>query len=158
MLGMRGLARTADVSANCFFGSADVAIGERSYLNQRVYIEASARVEIGEDVAIGPDVMLVTSTHRLGDSQRRWGALEAQPIVIGDGCWLGARVTVLPGVTIGHGCIIAAGAVVASDCGSDGLYGGTPARLKRDLGRPGGNQPIDGDLTRCRQGDGGQTE
>lgn len=50
-----------------------------------------------------------------------------------DGCWLGGNVTVLPGVTIGRGCVIAAGAVVTKSCDPNGLYAGVPARRIRDL-------------------------
>ena len=76
---------------------------------------------------------VVTGSHQLGDRRRRAGPPLPRPVRIGSGCWLGARVIVLPGVTIGPGCIIAAGAVVAQDCAADGLYAGVPARRLRDL-------------------------
>jgi len=53
--------------------------------------------------------------------------------VIGDGAWIGARVIILPGVTVGAGAVIAAGSVVTSDCAPDSLYAGVPAQLKGPL-------------------------
>ncbi|WP_372495087.1 acyltransferase [Nocardioides pinisoli] len=50
-----------------------------------------------------------------------------------NGAWIGAAVTVLPGVTIGPGCVVAAGSVVTADCQANGLYAGVPARRIRDL-------------------------
>lgn len=55
------------------------------------------------------------------------------PTLIKDGCWVGANVTIIPGVTIGEGCIIAAGAVVTKNCEPDGLYAGVPAKRIKDL-------------------------
>ena len=54
--------------------------------------------------------------------------------MIGDGSWLGQNVSVIAGVTIGAGCMIAAGAVVVSDCEPNGLYAGVPARRIKNLG------------------------
>ena len=54
-------------------------------------------------------------------------------MTIGDGCWLGGNVAVLPGVSIGSGCVIAAGSIVTADCEPDCLYAGIPAQLKRRL-------------------------
>ena len=54
-------------------------------------------------------------------------------IFIGDGCWIGANVTILPGIEIGTGCIIGAGALVTKNCKPNGLYVGVPAKRIRDL-------------------------
>jgi acetyltransferase-like isoleucine patch superfamily enzyme len=76
---------------------------------------------------------MTTSYHEIGASQRRQGAIEQQPIRVGAGTWIGTRAVVLPGVTIGPGCVIAAGAVVTKDCEANGLYMGLPAVRVRDL-------------------------
>lgn len=55
------------------------------------------------------------------------------PIVIGRGCWIGANVTIMPGVTIGDGCVIGAGSLVTNDCEPNGVYVGIPARRKKEL-------------------------
>ncbi|MGD9753769.1 MAG: acyltransferase [Acidimicrobiia bacterium] len=77
--------------------------------------------------------MIVTSDHQLGDSYRRAGPLAAEEVTIEDGCWIGARVTVLPGSSIGAGSVVAAGAVVRGALAPNGLYAGVPARLVRPL-------------------------
>ncbi|MCR4913326.1 MAG: acyltransferase [Lactobacillus sp.] len=55
------------------------------------------------------------------------------PVKIDDGCWIGANVTILPGVHIGKGCVIGAGAVVNKDCEPNGVYVGVPAKRIKDL-------------------------
>lgn len=108
-----------------------VIVGDGSWVNAGAFIEDGTR--IGERVAIGPSVTICTVTHEIGPESGRAGQPVNKPVVIGDGCWLGASVTVLPGVTIGRGCVIAAGAVVREDCAPNGLYVGVPARRARDL-------------------------
>jgi maltose O-acetyltransferase len=130
-----------------------VSIGEWSYLYPRQTIRVG-RVTIGkgcainyggvldpgdtsisieDDVFIGVQVLLLAQTHEIGPATKRAGATTSAPIRVGRGCWLGARVTVLPGVTIAPGCVIAAGAVVTKDTEADGVYAGVPARRIRDL-------------------------
>jgi maltose O-acetyltransferase len=78
-------------------------------------------------------VLFTTSTHEIGDSQRRAGELVRKPIEVGKGCWIGAGAVILPGIVIGDGCVIGAGAVVNRDCDPNGLYVGVPARRIREL-------------------------
>jgi maltose O-acetyltransferase len=129
--------RTPKVSPRCFFGGKDISIGRGSFINYGCFLDGYASIRIGERCAFAPEVMLVTSTHHISGPAERAGAKYGGPIVIGDGCWLGARVSVMPGVTIGDGCIIAAGAVVTSDCEANSLYAGVPATRKRALPTPG---------------------
>ena len=76
---------------------------------------------------------LITSDHELGGELQRMGRFRTAPIMIGEGVWIGARTLVLPGVTIGDGCVVAAGAVVTADLDPHALYAGVPARLVRRL-------------------------
>jgi acetyltransferase-like isoleucine patch superfamily enzyme len=117
----------------CYFHSDIVSVGARTWINHGCHFEAVAPIEIGSDCGLSLYVTVLTSTHEVGTHQNRMGRWGVQPVKIGDGSWLGARVTVLPGVTIGDGCIIAAGALVKDDCEPDGLYAGVPARRIRDL-------------------------
>lgn len=132
LCGMRIGARTS-VYPMCFFGGTDITIGADSFVSYKCVLDNLAPITIGEKCQLAMETMLCTSTHVIGDSSMRSGARADAPIVVGDGCWLGTRVTVLPGVTIGSGCMIAAGAVVTSDCEPNGLYAGIPARRVRDL-------------------------
>ncbi len=75
----------------------------------------SAPVVIGSRVHIGPGVSIQTESHGVDIRSRRAGLLYARPVRILDDCWVGAQVTILPGVTIGRGCTIGARAVVTRD-------------------------------------------
>lgn len=125
--------RTKAISPRCFFGGPFFTVGRGTFVNVGCTFDNSARIEIGERCALGIGTRLITSTHTLGPPEARAGTITAQPIRIEDGCWLGAAVTVLPGVTIGRGCVVGAGAVVTRDCEPDGLYVGVPATRARDL-------------------------
>ncbi|MGA6128271.1 MULTISPECIES: DapH/DapD/GlmU-related protein [unclassified Microbacterium] len=125
---------TALIDAGAFIGAlSGLHIGERSFVNVNCFFDLAAPIHIGSRCDLGPEVALITSTHQIGPAYRRAGANESHAIHIGDGSWLGARVTVLPGVTIGSSCVIAAGAVVTTDCEPGYLYAGIPARRVREL-------------------------
>ena len=117
-----------------FLGGVDhLVVGERVFLNANVLIGSGAPITIGDGVSIGPSVQLLPTSHEIGPSNARAGSNVSAPIVVGDGSWLGAGVTVLGGVTIGRRAGIAAGAVVSKDCEADSVYGGVPARLIRRI-------------------------
>jgi maltose O-acetyltransferase len=125
--------RNAIVEGGCFFFGSDIAIGDHSMINHRAYFDTRAHIELGSGVGIATDVMLCTSTHDLGPEHKRWGAYKTAPITIGAGAWIGVRAVVLPGVTIGEGAIVAAGAVVTADVEPNAVYGGVPAKRIRSL-------------------------
>jgi maltose O-acetyltransferase len=110
-----------------------LSIGRDCWFNVGATLDVHAEVTIGDRVQFGQQVMVLTHTHEFGRPQARWGPLVAKPVRIGDGAWLGARVTVLPGVTIGDGAVVAAGAVVAKDVPPNVLVGGVPAKVIRKL-------------------------
>lgn len=95
--------------------------------------DCSAPIVIGEGCSIGPRVSLLTSSHQIEGPMGRAGPATWRSIVVGDGTWIGANVVILPGVTIGAGCVTGAGSVPAGDYRPDGLYVGVPARRVRDL-------------------------
>ncbi|MFN8020410.1 MAG: acyltransferase [Acidimicrobiales bacterium] len=119
-------------------------IGRGCVINHGVSIEATAAVELGDRVALGQDVRIITNAHLIGPHDRRHGDLVARPVVIEDGAWVSTRATILPGVTIGRGAVVAAGAVVRTDVAPDTLVGGVPARLLARLGADGERLPIEG--------------
>jgi maltose O-acetyltransferase len=108
-------------------------IGSNCWINTGTSFELGASIRIGDRVSIAHDVALVTTSRQLEPASSRDGAVIARPVVIGDGCWLGARSTILPGVTVGAGSIVAAGAVVTGDVAPNSLVAGVPARLVRIL-------------------------
>ena len=124
---------TPGISPGCFFGSPRVSIGAGTTVNYRCFFDSFATIRIGRSCAIGMEVLFCTSTHELGPPEKRAGRPTGTRITVGDGCWIGARAVILPGVTIENGCLIAGGAVVTKDCAANGLYAGVPARRVRDL-------------------------
>ena len=90
-------------------------------------------IEIGDNCDIAFQVKFICLTHDIGSSERRAGKARTLPIKIGNGCWIGSEAIILPGVTVGDGCIIAAGSVVSKDCDPDYLYGGVPAKKIKKL-------------------------
>lgn len=116
-------------------GPGTLSIGSDTWIGPYgvFYTHTDAPIRIGARCDIGPGVHFVTGTHLIGPHERRAGSGKALPVSVGNGCWLGARVTVLAGVKIGSGAIVAAGAVVTSDVESNTLVGGVPARLIRNL-------------------------
>lgn len=117
----------------CWFGGTNFRIGVETTVNYGVFFDTAATITVGDRCDIGMHVMLCTSTHGPGDGNRRAGPAVGEPIMVGSGVWIGARAIVLPGVTIGDGCVIAAGAVVTSDCEPHHLYAGVPATRKTRL-------------------------
>ncbi|KDN64386.1 putative galactoside O-acetyltransferase [Colletotrichum sublineola] len=88
-----------------------------------------AHVTIGDRVFFATGVSLITATHETGLQSRRDNIEYAEPITIGDDCWIGANVTVLPGVKIGKGCTIGAGALVSKDIPDYSVAVGVPAKV-----------------------------
>jgi maltose O-acetyltransferase len=121
------------IRARCVFTDPNVTFGEECWINFAVTFVALAQITLGDRVGIAHNSVIMTATHEMGPSYQRHGIGTPKPVTIGDGCWLGGCVKVLPGVTIGKGCMIAAGSVVTRDCEPDGLYGGVPAKRLKDL-------------------------
>jgi maltose O-acetyltransferase len=127
------LGRNLTIGARCQVHRDLLEIGDNTFINYGVVLHNDAPIRIGANCDIGMDVLLCTASHEVGSANKRAGALSIGEIVIEDGCWLGARAIVMPSVTIGQGCIVAAGATVVRDCEPNGLYAGTPAKRVRDL-------------------------
>jgi maltose O-acetyltransferase len=121
------------ISPRVWFGSPRLSIGRGSYINTGCLFSTHEPITIGQNCYFGMRVLITASSHELGPSERRAGPLSTAPVVVGDGAWSGANVTILPGVTIGAGTVIGAGAVVTKDCKPNSLYLGVPATWIRDL-------------------------
>lgn len=110
-----------------------LSIGEGSLITGGLHVDLGAAIRIGNNVRIGHDVSLLTVTHMVGSQSLRAGRSTFGEIVIEDGCWLASRCTVLPGVTIGAGAIVAAGSIVTRNVPPHTLVAGVPARVIREL-------------------------
>ena len=125
--------RTSGIMERCFFGGREISLGRSVFLNVGCVIDNSGPVRIEDECRLGMGVVIATSTHEFGGPERRAGEVRALPVTVKRGSWLASSVTVLPGVTIGEGCIVGAGSVVTTDLAPNGLYVGTPAKRVRNL-------------------------
>lgn len=125
--------KKAGIRSGCTFKGNNILIKDGAFINHNTFINCEEKVTVGKNVYIAFDVLITTNSHEIGESSQRAINSVKLPIVIGDGTWIGARATILPGVTIGEGCVIAAGAVVNKDCEANGIYAGVPAKRIRSL-------------------------
>lgn len=102
-----------------------LAIGHHSRINRSCCLDARGGLSIGNNVSISPDVVILTMEHLKDDPDF---ATVTRPVRIEDYVWIGMRAMVMPGVTIGRGAVVAAGAVVTRDVEAGAVVGGIPAR------------------------------
>jgi acetyltransferase-like isoleucine patch superfamily enzyme len=108
-----------------------IRLGKNVFINHACSFLDMGGITIEDDVLIGPKVNLITENHPLDPDDRR--ALLAKPIVIRRKAWIGAAVTILPGVTIGENAVVAAGAVVTADVLANTVVGGVPAKFIKSI-------------------------
>ena len=114
-------------------------LGEGSLIAPGVIFGLDGEITVGRNVSISPQVTLYTATHALGfGSQRMNPEMTPKPIVVEDGVWIGMHALILPGVTLGQGCVVSAGAVVTLDVLPNTLVAGNPATVQQKL--PFGNR------------------
>ncbi|HBQ63535.1 MAG TPA: acetyltransferase [Clostridiales bacterium] len=126
----RSCGKRVNIEHGAFFASgADIEIGEDSGIG--LDCRVNGPLQIGRDVMMAPDVMIFTQNHETSrlDIPMRLQTAPKRPVVIGDDVWIGARVIILPGVRVGNGAILAAGAVVTRDVPDYAIIGGNPARV-----------------------------
>ena len=106
-----------------------IRIGERVWVSFAAsggcYVQGRNGIEIGDHSLFAPGVKIISANHD-PDHLGQW--LPAEPVVIGRRCWIGANAVILPGVQLGDGCRVGAGAVVTKSFPSDSAVGGVPAR------------------------------
>ena len=118
-----------NIERGATFGS-DLSLGDNSGVG--INCEILGPCTIGNDVMMGPEVVVYTRNHEHGETDRPMrlqGYEDCRPVTIGDDVWIGRRAMIMPGVTIGNGCIIAAGAVVTKDVPDWCVCGGVPAKV-----------------------------
>lgn len=115
------------INAKCKF-NGNLHLGSNDNFNGTV-IKGNGKVTIGDNFHSGQDILMLTSFHNyMGTKIPYDETVITKDIVIGDNVWLGDRVIILGGVTVGEGAIIQAGSVVASDIPKCAIAGGHPAR------------------------------
>lgn len=114
----------------CCYGT-HISIGKGSYLNFNCNFVDDGEIIIGERVMFGPAVTIATVGHPILPQMREY--MYTDPVVIEDNCWIGAGVTICPGVTIGENSVIGAGSVVVKDIPANSVAVGNPCRVVRSI-------------------------
>lgn len=109
----------------------NIRLGQRVFINSGCCFQDQSGIEIGDDALIGHQVVIATLNHDLHPLRR--GSMTHKPVKIGKKVWIGAHATILPGVTIGNGAVIAAGAVVTKDVPPNTVVGGVPAKILKEI-------------------------
>lgn len=125
-------------SSALVIGTGELEIGDNTWIGHRCIISATSSIVIGKNVDIAPNVFIGNGTHGITPERDRVADVElSRDVKVGDGCWLCAGCMVLPGVSIGSKCVVAAGSVVTRSFGTMKLLAGVPACIKRELSAEG---------------------
>lgn len=124
MLGLK-IGSDTSIAMHCFISGPKITIGNNTVINRFTYLDGRVPMYIGNNVNISHYVLIHTLTH---DPQSRDFVCVEGPVAIMDNAWIGARAMILPGVTIGEGAVVAAGAIVTKDVAPYSIVAGAPAR------------------------------
>ena len=111
----------------------ETKIGNNSGIG--INCEVYGPVEIGENVMMGPEVVIYTSGHNYSRTDipiMQQGSTDKKAVKIGNDVWIGRRAIIMPGVSVGDGCVIGAGAVVTHDVPAFTVVGGVPAKVIKE--------------------------
>ncbi|MDF7664719.1 sugar O-acetyltransferase [Bifidobacterium sp. ESL0745] len=114
-----------------FAYGSHISIGEGTYINVGCTFIDDGKLEVGKRVMFGPNVTIATVSHPINPEMREY--MYTSPVSIGDDCWIGAGVTICPGVNIGDGTTIGAGSVVTKDIPDHVVAVGNPCRVLRKV-------------------------
>ena len=123
--------KNVNIRHGVYFSRGDkISIGDNSGIGENSFIGQGAEIYIGRDVMMAREAMFITGSHDYKDKNTllREQPGKNLPIRVGDDVWIGARVIIMGGVTVGKGAVIAAGAVVTRDVPEYTVAGGVPAR------------------------------
>ena len=122
-----GIGAGTSVQMNCrFLNGRKVHFGNRNVINFGCLFDGRKfNIRTGDDVSIGPEAAILTLGH---DPQSPDFADRGGDVVIGDRAWIGYRAIILPGIKIGEGAVVGAGAVVTKDVDAFAIVAGNPAR------------------------------
>lgn len=109
----------------------NITIGKNVFINSGCHFQDQGGITIGDNTLIGHNVVLATLNHEFAPEER--GTMHPAPIIIGRDVWVGSSTTIVPGVTIGDGAIIAAGSVVTRDVPERMIVGGVPAKILKPV-------------------------
>lgn len=131
----------AEIGEDCYieppfhanFGGAHVHFGKNIYANFNLTLVDDTHIYVGDYTMFGPNVTVASAGHPILPELRRQGYQYNMPVRIGENCWIGAGVTIVPGITIGDNVVIGAGSVVTKDLPSNVVAVGVPCRVLREV-------------------------
>lgn len=108
-----------------------ITIGDRTGIGARAFLAGQGGITIGNDVITGPNIQIFSENHNFDNLNQtiKDQGVTKQAVVIGNDCWLGGGITILAGVTLGDGCVVAAGSVVNKSFPANSIIAGVPAKL-----------------------------
>ncbi|MDQ0614397.1 acetyltransferase-like isoleucine patch superfamily enzyme [Microbacterium sp. W4I4] len=109
----------------------NIRIGERVFINSGCRFQDQGGITIGDDCLIGHNAVIATLNHDLAPSRR--ADMHPAPVLLGRNVWVGANVTILPGVTVGDDAVLGAASVVTKDVPAGAIVVGSPARVVRSV-------------------------
>lgn len=110
-----------------------VHLDENVFINVNVTLIDNAPISIGRQTMVGPNVQFYTSSHPLDPELRCQGLETAKAIMVGAQVWIGGGAILMPGITVGDGAVIGAGAVVTKDVPARTVVAGNPAKIIRQI-------------------------
>lgn len=131
----------AEIGGGCYvepplhanFGGKFVHLGDHIYANFNLTLVDDTDIYVGSGTLIGPNVTIAASGHPILPELRAQGLQYSVPVRIGKNCWIGAGVTIVPGITIGDNVVIGAGSIVTKDVPSNVVAYGNPCKVAREV-------------------------
>lgn len=132
LFGKIGSSFVIEGPVHCDYGF-NIEIGDNFYANVNLVILDGAKVTIGDNVFIAPNTGIYTAGHPLEKDLRNQGLEYAKPVHIGNNVWIGAGVSIMPGVTIGDDTVIGVGSVVTRSIPSGVVAVGNPCKVLKKI-------------------------
>jgi acetyltransferase-like isoleucine patch superfamily enzyme len=113
-----------------FYGNPrNLRLGKKCAVSRGAFLDGYDKITMGDNVAVAFGVTFITGTHELGTNEQRAGRLFGNPIVVGDGVWIGALAIIGPGTEIGAGSMVSAGAAAMHSVPANSLVAGVPGKV-----------------------------
>ena len=116
------------MASNAFiFNPGGLSVGNHVYIGFNTYL-GQGNIRLEDEVLIGNNASFTASNHLKKDGSYRFGGFNAKDILIKKGAWIAGNSSIMAGVTVGKGALVAAGAVVTKDVSENSIVGGVPAK------------------------------